>query len=60
MFKIGDKVRAQTKYHGWKPGIIVEKVEDHWGTSWEVKHLLGHWTKTTIAVEQDLELINNG
>lgn len=55
MFKIGDKVAVHTKFHGWKPGIIVEKVTDSWGTSWEVKHLRDHWTKTTIAAEQDLK-----
>ncbi len=58
MFKIGDKVSVQTKFHGWKPGIIVDEVSDSWRTSWEVKHLQSHWTKTTIAVEQDLEIIN--
>lgn len=54
MFKIGDKVEVHTKFHGWKPGIIVDEVTDSWGTSWEVKHLRDHWTKTTIAVPQDL------
>ncbi len=54
MFKIGDVVEVQTKFHGWKPGIIIEKVEDCQGVSWEVKHFQKHWTPTTIAVEQDL------
>ena len=58
-FNIGDLVKVETKFHGQKPGIIIEKVEDMLGSSWEVLHLLDHWTKTTIALDQDLELIQH-
>jgi len=56
MFKIGDKVEVHTKFHGWKPAIIVEIIADSRGISWEAKHLRHHWTKTTIACEQDLKM----
>ncbi len=57
MFRIGDKVKVHTKFHGWKPGIIIEKVDDMRGISWEVKHLQDHWTPSTIATEQDLKRV---
>jgi len=55
--KIGDLVKVKTKYHGKKLGTVVEKVEDSYGTSWEV-HIPNHWTVTTIASPADIEVVN--
>tara|TARA_B100000902_G_C26994999_1_gene756971 strand:- start:556 stop:768 length:213 start_codon:yes stop_codon:yes gene_type:complete len=59
-FKIGDMVEVETRFHGAKPGIIIDIVEDASGSSWEVLHILEHWTPTTIAFEQDLKMIQVG
>ena len=59
-FKIGDMVEVETRFHGAKPGIIIDNVEDTSGSSWEVLHILEHWTPTTIALEQDLKMIQVG
>ena len=59
-FKIGDMVEVETRFHGAKPGIIIDKVEDMDGSSWEVLHIQEHWTPTTVALDQDLKLIQAG
>ena len=59
-FKIGDMVEVETKFHGAKPGIIIDKVEDMGGSSWEVLHIQEHWNPTTVALDQDLKLIQAG
>lgn len=56
--KIGDLVKVETKYHGKKLGTIVEKVEDSYGTSWEI-HIPNHWTATTVALPQDVEVVSH-
>ena len=58
-FKIGDLVEVETKFHGAKPGVIIDKIEDSLGSSWEVFHIQKHWTPTPIAVDQDLKLIQH-
>jgi len=57
-FKIGDMVEVETRFHGPKPGLIIDIVPD--GSCWEVLHILEHWTPTTIALEQDLKMIQAG
>ena len=47
-FKIGDMVEVETKFHGTKPGIIIDKIEVVEGSSWEVLHIQEHWTPTTV------------
>ena len=59
-FKIGDMVEVETKFHGTKPGIIIDTVKDMGGSSWEVLHIQEHWTSTTVALGQDLKLIQPG
>ena len=59
-FKIGDMVEVETKFHGTKPGVIIDKIEVVEGSSWEVLHIQEHWTPTTIALDQDLKLIQAG
>ena len=59
-FKIGDMVEVETKFHGAKPGVIIDKIEDMIGSSWEVLHIQEHWTPTTVALDQDLKLIQSG
>ena len=59
-FKIGDMVEVETKFHGVKPGVIIDKIEDMSGSSWEVLHIQEHWTPTTVALDQDLKLIQAG
>ena len=54
--KVGDLVRVETKFHGKKFGTIVDKVKDSFGVSWEV-HIPNHWTVTTIAASEDIEVI---
>ena len=54
--KVGDLVKVETMYHGKKIGTILEKVEDSYGTSWEI-HIPNHWTVTTIAKPEDIEVI---
>ena len=55
--KVGDLVKVETKYHGKKLGTIVEKVEDSYGASWEI-HIPNHWTPTTVALPQDIEVVS--
>jgi hypothetical protein len=59
-FKIGDLVEVETRFHGAKLGIIIDKIEVVEGSSWEVLHIQEHWTPTTIALDQDLKLIQAG
>ena len=59
-FKIGDMVEVETKFHGAKPGIIIEQIIDSRGSSWEVLHIQEHWTPTTVALDRDLKLIQAG
>jgi len=59
-FKIGDMVEVETKFHGAKPGIIIDKIEVVEGSSWEVLHIQEHWTPTTVALDRDLKLIQAG
>jgi len=59
-FKIGDLVEVETRFHGWKPGVIIDKIDDRHGSSWEVLHILKHWTPTTIALPEDLKMIQSG
>ena len=59
-FKIGDMVEVETRFHGAKLGIIIDKIEVVEGSSWEVLHIQEHWTPTTIALDQDLKLIQAG
>ena len=59
-FKIGDMVEVETRFHGAKPGVIIDKIEDMGGSSWEVLHIQEHWTPTTVALDQDLKLIQAG
>ena len=59
-FKIGDMVEVETKFHGAKLGVIIDKIEDMIGSSWEVLHIQEHWTPTTVALDQDLNLIQSG
>ena len=59
-FKIGDMVEVETKFHGAKPGVIIDKIEDMSGSIWEVLHIQEHWTPTTVALDQDLKLIQAG
>jgi len=59
-FKIGDMVEVETRFHGAKPGVIIDKIEVVEGSSWEVLHIQEHWTPTTIALDQDLKLIQAG
>ena len=58
--KVGDLVEVETRFHGAKPGIIIDKVDDMDGSSWEVLHIQEHWTPTTVALDQDLKLIQAG
>jgi hypothetical protein len=63
MFKIGDRVIVNTKFHGWKPGTIVcERKELHTdvfsgGKSWLVA-IPNHWTKQTLALEADIRNVS--
>ena len=59
-FKIGDMVEVETRFHGAKLGIIIDKIEVVEGSSWEVLHIQEYWTPTTIALDQDLKLIQAG
>ena len=59
-FKIGDLVEVETKFHGSKPAIVIDQICDSRGSSWEVLHIHEHWTPTTVALEQDLKLIQAG
>ena len=59
-FKIGDMVEVETKFHGAKPGIIIDKIEVVEGSSWEVLHIQEHRTPTTVALDRDLKLIQAG
>ena len=54
--KVGDLVRVETKFHGKKVGVIIEKIEDCFGVCWEV-HIPNHWTGTTVAHPQDIEVV---
>ena len=38
----------------------IDKVDDMDGSSWEVLHIQEHWTPTTVALDQDLKLIQAG
>ena len=59
-FKIGDLVEVETRFFGAKLGIIIDHVEVVEGSSWEVLHIQEHWTPTTVALDQDLKLIQPG
>lgn len=56
--QIGDLVNVETKFHGKKKGIVVEKIVDSYGVSWEV-HIPNHWTATTVAHPLDIELVSS-
>tara|TARA_R100001163_G_C4994846_1_gene146102 strand:- start:261 stop:449 length:189 start_codon:yes stop_codon:yes gene_type:complete len=52
MFEIGNRVKVNTKFHGWQVGTIVGKADFHDGV-WLIE-IPGHWTKGTWGHEIDM------
>ena len=50
----------QSKFKAMEEAGKIDKIEVVEGSSWEVLHIQEHWTPTTIALDQDLKLIQAG
>ena len=56
--KVGNLVRVETKFHGKRIGIIIEdRTTETYGPLWLV-HIPGHMTTQTLALEEDMEILN--
>lgn len=55
MYAIGDSVKVQTKFHGWKVGTVTGKAD--WDAAYWFVEIPGHWIAQTAALEQDMKKI---
>tara|TARA_B100000575_G_scaffold294350_1_gene309704 strand:+ start:1521 stop:1691 length:171 start_codon:yes stop_codon:yes gene_type:complete len=55
MFAIGNTVKVNTKFHGWKVGTIIGKAD--WDSSMWLVKIPGHMCKQTAALAQDMKKV---
>ena len=55
MFAIGNTVKVNTKFYGWKVGTIIGKAD--WDSSMWLVKIPGHMCKQTAALVQDMKKV---
>ncbi len=53
MFAIGNTIKVNTKFHGWKAATIIGKAA--WDSSTWIVEIPGHSFTQTAALEQDMK-----
>jgi hypothetical protein len=57
MISVGDLVSVETKWHGKKSGIIIEKIEDSYGVSWLI--MPSDHPRQIISCTQDIDVVQH-